>query len=170
MRIELFGSNGKRSLQLSHKTAFHNTTATTAANNTTLALSPTTLQEVIRLMPRRWYNMDELVYQLSQIHGIPSNTRAVSEAVASCELEVKGIGTEAEVRRHDDKECALHRKASFACAGKMRKRLEKENVSWDMLWDFIKAEYGVESRTQMSAFQWTALSAELNAAARDHGL
>ena len=162
MRIELFGSEGMRSLEITAPTV-----TPPATQATPTALSPATLQEVIRLMPRRWLNMDELVTQLSQVHGITVNTVTVAEAIAHCEVEVKGIGTQQEIRRHDDKACEQHRKASFACAGEMRKRLAHEGVDWDMLWDWVRREYNVKSRTQMSAPQWAGLSGELNAARRE---
>ena len=161
MKINLFGSEGNRTLEVRTPSQ----APTTQPQST--ALSPATLQEVIRLMPRRWLNMSELVIQLTRIHGIPADAHSVTEAIAYCEVETRGVGTQQEVRRHDDKASEQHRKATFACMAKLRPRLKRYNVTDDQLWDSIKERYGIESRTQLDTPQWASLAAELNAALRD---
>lgn len=164
MHINLYGSNGQRSLKINTPQTAHSIVDTKEHQH----LSPLTLQTVIDGLPRRFYNMDELVTQLSQIHGISVSTATVAKSVASCELEVKGIGTEQQVRRHDDGESIQHQKASFAAARKLTTPLQKFEIDQDTLWEWVKKEYNVESRTQLDPYQWATLSAEFNSALRDH--
>ena len=165
MNVQLHGVTGTRTLAVKDVP-----TPTAPAPQESLSLSPATLQEVLRLMPRRWLNMSEITMQLILIHGIRVSTGAVTEAVTHCEVERRGVGTQQEVRRHDDKACELHRKACFAVVSKLRPKLQKAKISEDTLWDWVKREYNVESRTQLDVFQWVTLSAELNAAHRDNEL
>ena len=55
-------------------------------------------------------------------------------------------------------------KAAFAIANKLSEPLEKQSVTKEDLWSYIKRKYSVESRNDMSEQQWTQLSAELKAA------
>ena len=55
-------------------------------------------------------------------------------------------------------------KATFAIAKKLSGALEKENISKEDLWLYMKRKCSVESRNDISERQWTQLSAELKAA------
>jgi len=159
-KVQLYGSQGTRTLDIKK-------TSPRSGIEETTVLSPVTLQEVIQLLPRRWYNIDELVTYLKKGHSITAPHRVVEEALKYCELERKGIGIQMEIRRFDDGACIQHRKASFAAARKLRPHLEKAGIDDDTLWEWVKIEYNVESRTQMDPYQWASLSAEFNAALRD---
>lgn len=164
MQIQLHGSGGTRTLTV------RSPQATTPKETPSLQLSPATLFEVLRTMKRRWYNVDEIVTQLKDVHGISTNARVVATAAHQCELERKGIGTQMEVRRHDDAASKRPRKACFAASRRLRSPLKLAGISEEALWDWVKAEYNVESRTQMCAHQWSALSAHFNACLRNHQL
>lgn len=162
-KVNLYGSDGVRSLEV-------NPASDLPISKDEKVLSPITLQEIIKLMPRRWYNISELVKLLTKYHQIPANHEMVFDALKYCELEMKGIGHDMSVRRHDDEESEIHRKASFAAARKLRPLLEKSGIDEDTLWDWVKSEYNVQSRTQMDPYQWSSLSAHFNAALRDRKL
>lgn len=55
-------------------------------------------------------------------------------------------------------------KAAFAIANKLTPALEKADVSKEMLWEYVKHKYEVDSRNDMTELQWTELAAQLNAA------
>lgn len=55
-------------------------------------------------------------------------------------------------------------KAAFAIANQLSEPLQKQDISKEDLWNYIKRKYSVESRNDMSEQQWTQLSAELKAA------
>ena len=55
-------------------------------------------------------------------------------------------------------------KAAFAIANKLEPDLEKQGISKEMLWDYVKRKFDVEKRNQMTEKQWTQLSAEFKAA------
>lgn len=55
-------------------------------------------------------------------------------------------------------------KAAFAIANKLSEPLQKQDISKEDLWNYIKRKYNVESRNNMSEQQWTQLSAELKTA------
>lgn len=55
-------------------------------------------------------------------------------------------------------------KASFAIANKLAPALEKQGISKEVLWDYVKQKFCVEKRNEMTEMQWTQLSAELKAA------
>lgn len=129
-KVVLHGINGTRTLDIKRPSPRGNT-------EEIVVLSPATLQAVIRTMPRRWLNVDELVIQLKRIHGIPASHQTVEEALKYCELEKKGIGTDMEVRRHDDGECVQPRKAAFAAAKELLPRLKQANINSDTLWEWI---------------------------------
>ena len=63
-----------------------------------------------------------------------------------------------------------NRRACFAAARNLSKKLKRAEISQDDLWQWIKNEYNVESRKQLESHQWAAISAELNACVRDHKL
>ena len=162
-KVELHGAEGTRTLDIK-------ATSPRTGIEETIVLSPLTIQEVIRLMPRRWINVDEIVIQLKRVHGIQAGHRAVEDALKYCELERKGIGIQMEIRRHDDGASIQHRKACFVAIRELSKSLQKFEIDEDIFWEWVKKEYNVESRTQMDAYQWAGLSAELNAARRDYGM
>ena len=160
-KVELHGAEGTRTLDIK-------VTSPRTGIEETVVLSPLTIQEVIRLMSRRWINIDELVIQLKKVHGIQATHRTVEEALKYCELERKGIGIQMEIRRHNDKASIQHQKASFAAARKLTAPLQRFQIDQDTLWEWVKKEYNVESRTQLDPYQWATLSAELNTALRDY--
>ena len=55
-------------------------------------------------------------------------------------------------------------KAAFAIANNLAEPLEKNSITKEDLWNYIKRRYSVESRNDMSEQQWTKLSAELKTA------
>ncbi|MBI1923203.1 hypothetical protein HYR99_03020 [Candidatus Poribacteria bacterium] len=55
-------------------------------------------------------------------------------------------------------------KAAFVVAGKLEGRFEPEGITKTGFWNYVKRRYAVESRNDMTEWQWTQLSAELNAA------
>ena len=55
-------------------------------------------------------------------------------------------------------------KASFASAGDLQNRLDGKGISKENLWDYVKKQFNVTSRTEMNEEQWATLSAELRAA------
>jgi len=55
-------------------------------------------------------------------------------------------------------------KASFAIANKLSPDLEKQGISKEMLWEYVKQKFEVEKRNDMTEMQWTQLAAELKAA------
>lgn len=55
-------------------------------------------------------------------------------------------------------------KAAFAIANKLTAALEKQGVSKEQLWGYVKQKFEVETRNDMTELQWTALSAQLKAA------
>jgi hypothetical protein len=58
-------------------------------------------------------------------------------------------------------------KAAFAVAGKLEARLEEQGLTRSDFWNYVKRRYNVASRNDMTEFQWTQLSAELQAAESD---
>ena len=55
-------------------------------------------------------------------------------------------------------------KAAFAIANKLTPALEKADVSKEMLWEYVKRKFEVDSRNDMTEMQWTELAAQLTAA------
>ncbi len=55
-------------------------------------------------------------------------------------------------------------KAAFAIAEKLSDQLDKNDITKENFWNYVKRRYSVESRNDMSEQQWTLLSAELKAA------
>lgn len=55
-------------------------------------------------------------------------------------------------------------KAAFAIAEKLSDQLNKNDITKENFWNYVKRRYSVESRNDMSEQQWTQLSAELKAA------
>lgn len=55
-------------------------------------------------------------------------------------------------------------KAAFAIAEKLSDQLDKNDITKENFWNYVKRRYSVESRNDMSEQQWTQLSAELKAA------
>lgn len=55
-------------------------------------------------------------------------------------------------------------KAAFVMAGKLEGRLEGEGITKNDFWNYVKRRYAVESRNDMTEWQWSQLSAELKAA------
>ncbi|MCZ6677905.1 MAG: hypothetical protein O7E52_11715 [Candidatus Poribacteria bacterium] len=55
-------------------------------------------------------------------------------------------------------------KAAFVMASKLEKQLEGQGVTKSDFWAYVKRRYAVESRNDMTEFQWTELSAELKGA------
>ena len=55
-------------------------------------------------------------------------------------------------------------KAAFAIAEKLSDQLDKNDITKENFWYYVKRRYSVESRNDMSEQQWTQLSAELKAA------
>ena len=67
--------------------------------------------------------------------------------------------------RHDKISSA--QKAAFVLASKLEAQLEETGITKSDFWNYVKRRYNVESRNDMTEFQWTQLSAELKAAESD---
>ena len=82
-------------------------------------------------------------------------------------LQKKGISLEeAAVQRPQPKADKISnaQKAAFATYHRLRPKLEKEGISQEDFWGYVKKRYGVESRNDMTERQWVKLAAELKAA------
>lgn len=68
-----------------------------------------------------------------------------------------------EARRHAQKHC-------FALANQLLPRLKARGITENDLWDAIKADFGVASRSDIGEFGYVLLSARLQAAQRHRKL
>ena len=57
-------------------------------------------------------------------------------------------------------------KRCFAIAKNLESNLADNNISQRNLWNWVRIRYQVDSRTEMTASQWSELAAELDAAER----
>ena len=132
------------------------------------SLDPKTLVAVIESMTvSRWYNLDEILIQLSRIHGITVSPNAIAIAATEAKIETRGAGRDLEMRIHNEEACATHRKSAFACARQLQPKLTRAGIDVETFWGYVKKTFSVRSRSEMTAPQWATLSAELHAARRD---
>ena len=59
---------------------------------------------------------------------------------------------------------------SFAIINSLSARFVNASLSTDAVWEWVKAEYEVDSRTELDERQWAVVSARLSAAQRDKQL
>ena len=163
MLINLFGPEGSRQFSPVPSSAPEPSIPVQESS-----LDPKTLVAVIESMTvSRWYNLDEILIQLSRIHGITVSPNAIAVAATEAKIETRGAGRDLEMRIHDEDACAVHRKSAFACARELQPRLTRTGIGAEMLWGYVKKTFSVRSRSEMTAPQWATLSAELHAARRD---
>ena len=76
-------------------------------------------------------------------------------------------GTQTQQTTANYTEPSSKQKEVFAIETKLLPDLADENISRDEFWQFIRYDYRVKSRTDMTEKQWTALAAELDAAEKN---
>ena len=59
---------------------------------------------------------------------------------------------------------AYARRTCFAQASELMPRLNQRGISEADLWDYVKADYGVDSRSELTAEQWLRTAARLKTA------
>ena len=80
-------------------------------------------------------------------------------------LKRKVSGSDPQLQtQQNDGNISTAQKASFAIANKLSPDLEKQGISKEMLWEYVKQKFNVEKRNDMTQLQWTQLAAELKAA------
>ena len=80
-------------------------------------------------------------------------------------LKRKVSGSDPQLQtQQNDGNISTAQKASFAIANKLSPDLEKQGISKEMLWEYVKQKFNVEKRSDMTEMQWTQLAAELKAA------
>ena len=62
------------------------------------------------------------------------------------------------------------KKTAFAIIDTLKPQLAIAGLSEESVWEWVKSEYGVQSRSELSEIQWAIVSARLSAAQRDHQL
>ena len=59
------------------------------------------------------------------------------------------------------------RRSSYASMSDMQEQFSAAGLETDQVWESIKAEYKVESRSHLTGMQWATIAAQLNSARRD---
>ena len=67
---------------------------------------------------------------------------------------------------HNDDGKGYARRMCFAFAKELMPRLNKQGISEADYWNYIKVEFGVDSRSELTAQQWIKISARLHSAKR----
>ena len=164
IEITLGGPNGQRTTTLSFAPPPQAPQPTPTAPR--VSLTRDGLQRLLSQMPHRWYNAGELVIEL-QIHNIQTNHQAVTALLDACDVETRTRGNWTEYRRTDKKASEVHRRSCFACVRAFVPTLKRHRLTEADLWDAMKDEYNVASRSELDTPQWASLSATFQAAKRD---
>ena len=80
------------------------------------------------------------------------------------------IGHLHEVPEQDTDGKAYHRRAAFARMKALDEHLKDARTPHGHAWNYIKAQYGVQSRSELTAEQWAIISARLDACKKDYQL
>ena len=59
------------------------------------------------------------------------------------------------------------RRSSYAAITDLREQFSTAGIETDQVWQFIKTEYSVDSRSKLTGMQWARIAAELQSARRD---
>lgn len=68
--------------------------------------------------------------------------------------------------QHNDDGIGYARRMCFAFAKELMPRLNEHDISEADYWDYVKADFGVDSRSELTALQWIKISARLHSAKR----
>ena len=66
-----------------------------------------------------------------------------------------------------ESDTAHPRKSAYACMSDLQEQFSAAGVETDQVWEFIKAEYCVDSRSKFTGQQWATIAAQLQSARRD---
>ena len=58
------------------------------------------------------------------------------------------------------------RRTAFAIASQLKPKLDKQSITPDDLWAYIKVDFGVDSRSELSELDWVKVAARLHSAQR----
>ena len=59
------------------------------------------------------------------------------------------------------------RRSAYAAMRDLREQFSAAGICTDQVWEFIKTEYSVDSRSKLTGMQWARIAAELQSARRD---
>ena len=59
------------------------------------------------------------------------------------------------------------RRSAYAAMRDLREQFSIAGICTDQVWEFIKTEYSVDSRSKLTGMQWATIAAELQSARRD---
>ena len=66
-----------------------------------------------------------------------------------------------------ESDTAHPRKSAYACMGDMQEQFSAAGLETDQVWEFIKAQYCVESRALFTGKQWAMIACQLQSARRE---
>ena len=128
------------------------------------------LYEAINSLTHRWINLDEIVRSTKRIHRITTNHAEVESILDTYDLDRRTKHGQLQVREKNAAAAEIHKAAAFAAVREIKEKLQNYNISEDQLWAFLKHRYNVKSRKELDTSQWATLTAELQAAKREHEL
>ena len=66
-----------------------------------------------------------------------------------------------------ESDTAHPRRSSYAAMSDLQEQFSAAGIETSQVWEFIKAEYSVDSRSKFTGQQWATIAAQLNSARRD---
>ena len=69
-----------------------------------------------------------------------------------------------------ESDTAHPRKSAYAAMGDLQERFSIAGIEADQVWESIKAEYKVESRSELTGMQWARIAAQLQSSRREASL
>ena len=69
-----------------------------------------------------------------------------------------------------ESDTAHPRRSAYAAMSDLQEQFSAAGLETDSVWEFIKSEYKVESRSKLTGMQWARIAAELQGARRDDTL
>ena len=69
-----------------------------------------------------------------------------------------------------ESDTAHPRKSAYACMSDLQEQFSAAGICTDQVWESIKAEYKVESRSHLTGMQWARIAAELQSSRREASL